>query len=144
MSKKKEVKLITQRQFELLPQHMEDYTGCVSETVPNDAYSIKDILEKFTRGMDPGVTRQPGGDSGVSFDSPDLEKLRNADLYEKEEFATHLGSEMLSQKSILDKAAADNAAKEAAKLKEDEEMKAEFKRQRAEKAKAGKEGKEDK
>lgn len=131
-------KLIAQHEFVLLPSHMEHPVG-VSCTVPDESYSIKDLLEKFSRGMDPGVSKQGIYDSGANFDSPDLEKLKSEDLFDREEFATALShsnaaiSKELEVKAAKDKVDADNAA--AADF--------EAKVERLEKSKAGKASKKE-
>lgn len=75
-----------QRDFRLEKHHCETPTG-VSLTVPDESYSIREILEKFTTGIDlrQQLARQPQYDSGASLDSEDLEKVQHLDLYEQQE-----------------------------------------------------------
>lgn len=116
-------KLVNAHEFQLLPEHMEKKSTLPSMTVPDESYTPRELLEKFSRNIDPGVTRRPTYDDGVNLDSPDLEKLRDSDLVDREEFRNSLTQEINSQKASLDatmarqqKAKAD-AAKEAAEDK---------------------------
>lgn len=105
--------------FKLTPADVESGGG-LSMTVPDESMSVRTILEKFSRGMDPGLSKDPVyGDE--NFDSPDMEKLRDSDLVDKEEFAQHLATtnaateKSLNETIAKQKAAQDAAAKKAAK-----------------------------
>lgn len=69
--------------FELLDHHCEPGGG-VSETVPNDAYSLRDLVDRHVRGMRIDDQLRRGSFDEGDFDSDDVEKLRDADLYERE------------------------------------------------------------
>lgn len=46
----------------------------VSQTVPDDSYSIKDLIKKYASGLDPGISKLPnhnGEDDEVDFDDVD-------------------------------------------------------------------------
>jgi len=136
MTKRK--KLINPLDFVLLPEHME-HPDPISVTVPDESYTIRQLLDKFSRGIDPGVSRTPQFDPNPTHDSTDLQQLVNADLFEREEYAQSLSktNAELTQK-LNAKAAADKAA---AKAKADADFEA--KALRFEKSKAGKATKKD-
>lgn len=96
--------------FKLDKEDIEKSTG-VSMTVPDESMSIETILKKFTTGLDPGVYREGSYDSSATFDSPDLEKLREADLYDKEVYRKGLAVKMLEDEKTLK----DNEQKERAR-----------------------------
>lgn len=60
-----------------------------SMTVPDETMSIKQLLERFMNGqrVPDNLFRDGGFDSGSSFDSDDLEKVRDSDLVERGEVA---------------------------------------------------------
>lgn len=61
--------------FELKKEDCETVLG-KSETIQNDSFSIQDILDKFTRGIDPGIKMQGYyTDEEPDFDDEDLEKV---------------------------------------------------------------------
>lgn len=73
------------------PAPGEDYSQEIDQVVPDDSLSLEEILIRFTRGeaLPVGHDVQDGEDS----DNPlnvDLEKLRNSDLVDKEEFIEKL------------------------------------------------------
>lgn len=135
-------KLVNPVNFVLLPEHCE-HPDPVSVTVPDESYSIRDLLEKFSRGVDPGVMRSPSYDSDASHESVDLEKLRDSDLVDREEYSSHLSTVIKSQSHELK--AIDSAAKQSAldKAKEYDDLVAESKRKRDKKAKGGKTANDD-
>jgi len=115
-------KLKNQNDFELLSSHKESGFG-VSQTVPNQALSIDDIMSRYVRDrVVPEVSTRPGVYSGdaddVDFDSPDLEKLRDADLADRHEFVRDLSAGISSAKEVLDARVASEevASKAASKL----------------------------
>lgn len=113
MSKK--VKLLAQHQFRLLPEHTE-VNNSPSQTVPDESYTMRELLDRFTRGLDPSVARQPTNDGLDTLDSPDLEKLRDSDLVDRQEYAEALSRLNGSKKSQL-KTQIDEARKKAAESK---------------------------
>lgn len=53
--------------------------------VPDDTLSIKEIIRRFVNGMDIGGNEDRGVfEEGSDFDSPDLEKLRHADIFDQQ------------------------------------------------------------
>jgi len=98
--------------------------GGVSMTVPDEAMSIRDILDRFSRGMDPSVSREGVySPDSVDDDFPDLEKLRDSDLVDREEYSQTLSSANERTKADLDATLSKQAAtKAAAKVKEAERI----------------------
>lgn len=68
-------------------------------TVPDEAMSIREILEKFTEGIDMAVEKQAVyGEEDADFDlGIDLEKVNQLDLFDRQELAREYG-EMLQRK----------------------------------------------
>lgn len=90
--------------------------GGISETVPNDAMSIKEIMVRYARGMP--ITDQEKKEGkyaeGGNFDSPDLEALSRMDLAERSDYLELLKVEIEEKKERLKEAK--KASAEAAKL----------------------------
>lgn len=77
--------------------HAERKNTMVSVTVPGEGFTIKEILDRFTRGGAQAIGqigKVSSFDSGASFDSPDLEKLRDSDLVDKQDFSDRLKSDI--------------------------------------------------
>lgn len=66
----------------------------VSETVPDESLTVRQILDRYSRGLPTG-SRQPTFDSEATLDSEDLEKIKTMDLYEQEEYRTALANRAL-------------------------------------------------
>lgn len=60
---------------ELLPGDIEVPVG-ESETIPGQAYSVKEILTKFVRGIDPRISKEPIYTDATEFD--DIDPLYNS------------------------------------------------------------------
>lgn len=115
--------------FKLTKEDCETPKG-ESITVPDESMSIQSILQKFTTGLDQGIYRE-GQFHGGDFDSPDLEKLRDADLFEKEQFRRGLATKMVEDERLIKEA----DAKEKKRLAEEDAEMQELRRQlRAKKA----------
>lgn len=69
--------------FELKPEHIEN-PNPVSITVQNESLSVREIFERFTRGLPNNDIRQ-GTYGEEDIDGVDLEKLQKADLIEQQE-----------------------------------------------------------
>lgn len=109
MKKKKEnVKdlwpLRTQRQYVLLEKDMETPKG-VSMTVEDDSYTVKQLLEKFARGIDPMISKVPLelGDEDATLDDMDLNEVQRMDLVEREELLVSNETRISELKNILKK-----------------------------------------
>jgi len=70
--------------FRLQPGDLEKVTG-VSLTVPDDSFSVREILEKYTRGIDFGLKRNGIYEDDADFDDYDKEKLSQDDLVDQSE-----------------------------------------------------------
>lgn len=84
-SRRKQV-LRLAHEFELTAQDVEKDHG-PSVTVPSEAFTMREILEKFTTGLPNNVVVRDGvfDDEDQDFDDIDLEKARELDLAEKQE-----------------------------------------------------------
>lgn len=102
--------------------HLEDPNpdGQPSMTLPNEALTMREMLIRYAKGipLDGKTIRDPQYDPEATLDSTDLEKLKNADLFEKEEYMNSLGAD------LLEKAKKDKAAKLEQKKAEEEAKKA--------------------
>lgn len=83
---------------------IETPTG-VSETIPDDTPSIKQLLQRHMAGqdLDPGSVREPVYNDG-DYDSNDLEELKRMDLSEKHEFTELLKADVAERKKIIEAA----------------------------------------
>lgn len=77
----------------------------VSVTVPDQAYSIQELLERHRQGIltDTGISREgfyPDGEEEPNFDDPDLEKLSNSDLVDKQQYLGELQDRIDKGKKI--------------------------------------------
>lgn len=59
--------------------------GRKSLTLPNEAYSIQELLIKYSQGILPAVGRATFNGPEGDFDSPDLESVRRMDPVEQDE-----------------------------------------------------------
>lgn len=53
-----------------------------SLTIPNEAYSIKEVLEKFTSGINLPIQRNGQFDENPDFDTADITRDPAADIYD--------------------------------------------------------------
>lgn len=75
--------------FKLERKDMEHNSG-VSMTVPNETYTIKELVERFSKGMDPSISRLAHGDEDPDIDSPDFREVLNMDFAEAQQYQEHL------------------------------------------------------
>lgn len=77
----------------------------VSETIPDDVPSIKQLLQRHMAGqdLDSSMVREPVYNDG-DFDSVDLEEVKRMDLAEKHEFAAVLAQDVAERKAALEAA----------------------------------------
>lgn len=62
-----------------------EHPSSVSQTVPDQAFTVQDILDKYTQGVDIGNFREGVYDTGdADFDDVDLEKVPHMDQVERE------------------------------------------------------------
>lgn len=86
--------------FKKQRSHAEPTSTEPSMTVPDETISIREIVERFIRTgrTDERLERAEGGYMDEpDFDSPDLEKLRDSDLFDKEEYKTELALKNLEE-----------------------------------------------
>jgi len=91
--------------FKLKPSDIEQPKG-ESMTVPDDSYSIKDLVKKFASGIDPAISKIPnyGGDEDeVDFDDVDLRKAADGDLTELDEHRANAKRQLQLLKEMKEK-----------------------------------------
>lgn len=102
------------------------YAHCKEIVVPDQGMSLKEILERFTRGepVEQGHPVSYGEDESDNPLNVDLEKLRNSDLVEKAEYADKLKEIQKTHQSQERKKSAKIAAdkEKARKLAEEERI----------------------
>lgn len=124
-------KLITQRDFRLEAHHMEKILG-PSMTVPDESYGVREIMEKFTTGLQPpGIMREGKFDPAADHDSDDLEKLKDLDLVERQQYSENLAQKMLASEEVIKKTKAEKAEKLALERSEQEELRKELRARKA-------------
>lgn len=96
--------------------------GGVSLTVPSEAMSLRHILEKHARGIDPGVFGKEPVYFGGDFDDEDMEEVTRMDLADRSELAERNRQDVKDKelKAEQAKAESDAAAKAAAEKAENE------------------------
>lgn len=111
-------------------------------TLPDDTLSIKEILAKHVRGMDMNAEfRSAVDEEGQDFDSPDLEKLGKADLFDQQQYIESVND----QKAVLErklrlrdkKLAKERSLKEAQEKAELEAFRKQQERQQKDPVKGG-------
>ena len=108
----------TARTYELKDEFMEHPTG-KSETIPDDSYTIAELLAKFQAGI-PLNQRQGYFDENeegdeADHDNVDLEKFSTLDISEQAELLAEARENIMSdrEKKLAEKQAADQAAYDA-------------------------------
>lgn len=103
--------------FTLEKKDME-FTRGKSLTVQDDSFTIKEILEKFTRGIDPMISKVGHfpDDDDPDYDDEDLESFNKLEIGEQREIVEDTTTRGKNAKMKLDKIKKDqeNAAQEAA------------------------------
>lgn len=115
------------RSYKLLPEHMETVKG-VSETVPSETMSIREIITKFTRGqrVDAELRRDGKYEENPTFDSEDLEAASRLQFSDRDEVAERFREKIDAGKADLKRqqeslAAQKLAIKQANQQKKDSE-----------------------
>lgn len=95
------------------------------QTVPDDSYTVKELVIRFANGMDlSSLTRNAYNFPGeVDFNSADLEKMEKADVYEREQYQIMLTQKIEESKKLIDKYNKQQAAIKAIADKEAAEEK---------------------
>lgn len=99
----------------------------VSETVPNESLTIRDIVDRYikTGGTPVGKIKNPHYYDG-DFDSPDLEKVKDLDHFDLQEFREGLAEHSLAIEAELTRQAKETEQRS----KEDAEALEAFKKER--------------
>jgi len=58
-----------------------------SKTIVGESYTIQELLRKHTTGLMPQIGKEPQWQEDANFDSLDMQKVNNADIYVKKELA---------------------------------------------------------
>lgn len=85
---KRELRKTIIRQRDYIPSNdFGEFNDLPSMTVPNEALTIKEIMQKHVSGMRilDELRKQPIYDSGASLDSEDIEKMQHMDLFDLEQ-----------------------------------------------------------
>lgn len=97
------------------------FKGVKDQVVPDQSLSLREILERFTRGESLPIHHEPS--EGIQ--DVDLEKIRHADLVEQHEFIDSLKEVQVKydsqEREKAAKLAAEKKARVAAKKKKAEE-----------------------
>lgn len=98
------------------PKHMEFPTG-ESMAIPDQSYSIKDLVKKMARGVDPAISKVAtygGEDDEVDFDDIDLNQAQHADLADTDEIKQAAQRQLLLLQQMQEaKNQQENSAKKA-------------------------------
>lgn len=97
------MKALTHGNFKLLASHCETPVG-VSLTVPDECMSVQELLDRFINGqrIPDNLFRNGVFDDESGFDSDDVEKLRHADLAERDEVVERLKGEIIAKQKLVD------------------------------------------
>lgn len=71
-----------------LKQHQKEKPKGESLTVPDESYTIQELIRKYASGLDPGISKLPnfnGEDDEVDFDDPDLSLEIRQDITDQAE-----------------------------------------------------------
>lgn len=90
-----------------LQRHQVEHPKGVSMTVPDDSYSIRDLIKKYAQGLDPKLTllgEYGGHDDEVDHDDVDLAQAQRGDFAEVAEIKERARErlELLKQMSVSD------------------------------------------
>lgn len=112
------MKKVNKYKFKLQPKHKETPKG-VSKTIQGETYSIRDLLEKHTKGiLPPAIVREPIWSEDADHDSVDYESIQRMDRTIKDELKAQvrensrkLEKDIETQKEIKAKQKAEAKAK---------------------------------
>lgn len=89
--------------FKLESQDMEHPSG-VSITIPDESYTIKDLVQKFSQGIDPSISKLAEySEDSDDHDQPDMRKLATADLSDVDNYKRELASRRLALLQDMEK-----------------------------------------
>lgn len=91
-------KLIAQREFKYDREKHGVKIAGKSLTVPDETMSVQEMFRRVMAGLPVGGGKMaPQYDENATFDSEDLEKVRDMDLVEKDEYKGRLAQDMLDK-----------------------------------------------
>lgn len=96
------IKLRNPYTFKLEKKDIETPTG-KSLTIENEALSITEILNKWTHGIDPMLSRNPLFMDDTEHEDPDMNEVMHMDVTDRAEVATTAGETYKSVKEELKK-----------------------------------------
>lgn len=108
-------------QWKLEPHHKEQVKDRVSKTIPDDSYTIRELLQKFSTGSPLPVGKTPvfmSDAAEVHHDMEDAEKVQKMELFDMSQVAE------LHQQNLKEKRSAMDEAGRKMKEKHDAELKA--------------------
>ncbi|AXL14916.1 hypothetical protein [Microviridae sp.] len=111
------IKIVRNWSYKHGPNNMERKSSSPSLTIPNETYTIRELLAKHTRGIAPNIARQGHWQDDASFDSPDFNKLNGLDIVDKHQISIN---NQLDIDSIIKEEEEKKAAIEAEKKKAQE------------------------
>lgn len=97
--------------FVFRKEDMERVSGKSSLTVQDDSYTVREILEKYSHGVDPQVVKRgvfPEEDAVL--DDLDLEKVGQLDLFDRSELARDYREALIDRIALRKKEVADKVA----------------------------------
>lgn len=118
-------RLLSPRTYRPKPSGQEDYTGQKSLTVPDETFTIREIMTKFASGTLPKPVPymdDVSPDDDGRFDDIDPSKLKDADLHDIELAAGQLKDDVQQKKKLL----AEQQEARRAKLKAEKAEQAEL------------------
>lgn len=105
-----------------LRSHQMEHPKGVSQTVPDNSYSIADLITKFAGHLDPSITKQGhfnGDDDEVDFDDIDLGAAARADYHEVDDLRKEAAERQATLLRQMDEAK--KKAKPDGKIERDED-----------------------
>lgn len=76
-----------------------EWNDGTTQTIEDDTYSIRELVERFTKGQYPLVQKQGIYDEDPDHDSEDLSALTRKDIFEQQQY---IGDTFSKQKEILE------------------------------------------
>lgn len=91
-----------------------------SLTIPDESISVRGLLERYTQGLDLGGGFEPiYGEEDADFDSFDLEKVRQLDLFDRQELANKYSDKIAAARADWKKAIDSKLPKDPLAVKEE-------------------------
>jgi len=107
----------TQSTFKNLPSHSET-NNSDTITVPGEAYTIRELLEKHTQGIYPQIAKEPQYEENPDFENIDITKNPDFDLTDASEMKQSMLQKLEEQEQKLATEAEEKRAQENAKIEE--------------------------